>query len=164
MAREWCSSREGTARDYRDLAQALSRQHTVPTPDRRGRATSPRPYDPAHEIARDVEDVDAVLTGTGADRVFGLSSGAVIALEAARTLTRVTRAAVYEPPFFREGIAHDGIRRLGADAPHLGQRRSSVSAAAGARSRAGRWRRRAGRRAGHLGGAAVWTPGPSPRR
>jgi len=47
--------------------------------------------------------------------VFGLSSGAVIALEAARTLDRVTRAAVYEPPFYAEGISHDGIRQLNTD-------------------------------------------------
>ena len=105
----------GTAYNYRDLAQALSPNFTVYTPDRRGRGLSAKPYDSEHDIARDVEDVDAVLAATGADQVFGLSSGAVITLEAARTLSRVTRASVYEPPFYPDGISHDGIRQLNAE-------------------------------------------------
>lgn len=105
----------GTAYNYRELARALSPNFTVYTPDRRGRGLSAKPYDSGHDIARDVEDVDAVLAETGADRVFGLSSGAVITLEAARTLPRVTRASVYEPPFYPDGISHDGIRQLGAE-------------------------------------------------
>lgn len=105
----------GTAHDFEDLALALSPTFTVYTPDRRGRGLSPRPYDGEHDIARDVEDVDAMLTETGADRVFGLSSGAMITLEAARTLPRIVRAAVYEPPFYSDGISHEGIRRLNAE-------------------------------------------------
>lgn len=105
----------GTAHDYDDLAQALSPTFTVYALDRRGRGMSPKPYDSGHDIARDVEDIDAVLAETGASRVFGLSSGAVITLEAARTLPRITRAAVYEPPFLPDGISHDGIRRLNAE-------------------------------------------------
>lgn len=102
----------GTAYNFADLARALSSTFTVLTPDRRGRGMTPRPYDRGHEIARDVEDVDAVLAETGATRVFGLSSGAVIALEATRRLPRVTRAAVYEPPFYADGICRAGIDRL----------------------------------------------------
>ena len=41
--------------------------------------------------------------------LYGLSSGAMITLEAARTLPRVTRAAVYEPPFYPGGMALDKI-------------------------------------------------------
>jgi len=102
----------GTAEHYRELADALSRHFSVHSVDRRGRGMSPRPYDSDHDIARDVEDVDAVLAETGATRVFGLSSGAVITLEATRTLPRVERAAVYEPPFYPEGISWAQIRRL----------------------------------------------------
>lgn len=104
-----------TAYNFNDLAEALAPSFTVYTPDRRGRGMSAKPYDKGHEIARDVEDLDALLTETGASRVFGLSSGAMIALEAARTLPRVTRASVYEPPFYAEGISHDGIRQLNAE-------------------------------------------------
>lgn len=103
----------GTAHNYVDLARALAPGFTVHTPDRRGRGLSPKPYDRGHDISRDVEDIDAVLEETGISRVFGLSSGAVITLEAARTLPRITRIAVYEPPFYRDGISHGGIRRLG---------------------------------------------------
>ena len=105
----------GTAYNFHDLAQALSPTFTVYTPDRRGRGMSDKPYDSGHDIARDVEDVDAILAETGASRVFGLSSGAMVTLEAARTLPRVTRASVYEPPFYPGGISHGGIRQLGAE-------------------------------------------------
>ena len=54
----------GTAQDYRELAQALSANFTVYTPDRRGRGMSAKPYDRWHDIARDVEDVDAILVET----------------------------------------------------------------------------------------------------
>ena len=102
-----------TAVQFGELAEALAADFTVLTPDRRGRGRSPRPYDSTHDIARDVEDVDAVLAAAGASHVFGLSSGAVIALEAARTLPRVTAAAVYEPPFYAPGrFDHDGVRQL----------------------------------------------------
>ncbi|KTR40741.1 hypothetical protein NS263_06725 [Curtobacterium oceanosedimentum] len=100
---------------YRELALALSASFTVITAERRGRGMSPRPYTADHTIARDVEDLDAVMTATGATKLFGLSSGAVIALEAARTLSRVEQLAVYEPPFYRTGIDQDGIRRLGTE-------------------------------------------------
>lgn len=102
----------GTAQHYSELAAALAPHFSVHSLDRRGRGRSPRTYDAGHVIARDVEDVDAVLAVTGADAVFGLSSGAVITLEAARTLARVTRAAVYEPPFYPDGIDRSGVHRL----------------------------------------------------
>ncbi|GLZ53798.1 alpha/beta fold hydrolase [Actinomycetospora sp. NBRC 106378] len=104
-----------TAEQYDELARELARDFTVVRPDRRGRGMSPRPYDVDHDIARDVEDLDAVLAATGADRLFGLSSGAVITLEAARTLPRVARAAVYEPPFYAAGRSDNGERRLGEE-------------------------------------------------
>ena len=104
-----------TAYNFDQLAQFLAHRFTVYTPDRRGRGMSPKPYDNKHNIARDVEDVEAILTETGASQIFGLSSGAIITLEAARTLPQVTRASVYEPPFYRDGISHDGIRQLNAE-------------------------------------------------
>lgn len=100
---------------YRDLADELATSFTVFSAERRGRGISPRAYTEAHDLARDVEDVDAILRATGSDLVFGLSSGAVITLEAARTLPRVRAVAVYEPPFYANGIDHDGIERLGRE-------------------------------------------------
>ena len=105
----------GTAYSFDQLAQCLATTFTVYTPDRRGRGMSAKPYDSKHNIAREVEDVEAILMETGASQVFGLSSGAMITLEAARTLPQVTRAAVYEPPFYRDGISHNGIRQLNAE-------------------------------------------------
>ncbi|MCY1140950.1 alpha/beta hydrolase [Actinoplanes sp. Pm04-4] len=105
----------GTAYNFNDLARALSAHFTVYTPDRRGRGMSPKNYSSEHTIARDVQDLEALLAEAGTGYVFGLSSGAVITLEAARTLPRITRAAVYEPPFYPRGISHDGIRRLNTD-------------------------------------------------
>lgn len=105
----------GTAYNFDQLAQFLAPVFTVYTPDRRGRGMSAKPYDSKHNIAREVEDVEAILTETGASQIFGLSSGAMITLEAARTLPQVTRASVYEPPFYLDGISHDGIRQLNAE-------------------------------------------------
>lgn len=102
----------GTVEHYRELADALAPHFTVHRVERRGRGMSPKAYDGAHDITREVQDLDAVLELTGASFVFGLSSGGVITLEAARTLARITRAAVYEPPFYPDGISRAGVRRL----------------------------------------------------
>ena len=85
------------AHAYSRLAADLAPSFSVYSADRRGRGLSPKPYQASHDIARDIEDIDAILAETGANYVFGLSSDAVITLEAARTLDRVEKAAVYEP-------------------------------------------------------------------
>ena len=95
----------GTAHNYRDLAQALSSAFTVYTPDRRGRGMSPKPFTPEHKIQRDVEDIEALSRHSGATSIFGLSSGAVIALTGTLRIDGIRRAVIYEPPFyFRHGI------------------------------------------------------------
>src|SRR6266496_3829270 len=81
------------------LAAHLAPHFTVYTYDRRGRGESgdTAPY----AIAREVEDIDALINEAGGSAfVFGHSSGAVLALEAARLLpTKITKLALYEPPF-----------------------------------------------------------------
>ena len=81
------------------VAAALARQFTVIAYDRRGRGDSgdTTPY----AVEREVEDIDALLSEAGGSAfVFGHSSGAVLALEAARLLKgRVKKLAMYEPPF-----------------------------------------------------------------
>jgi pimeloyl-ACP methyl ester carboxylesterase len=49
------------------------------------------------------EDVDALLTKTGAHFVFGHSSSALIALQAALTLPSLHKVAIYEPPLSSHG-------------------------------------------------------------
>src|SRR5580658_11274146 len=89
----------GTAHNYDQLARALAGDFTVYVPDRRGRGMSPCEYGTDQSIKKELEDLDSLLAHTGAQRLFGLSSGAVITLEAARVLPSILRASVYEPPF-----------------------------------------------------------------
>jgi pimeloyl-ACP methyl ester carboxylesterase len=81
------------------LAAALAPHFTVFAYDRRGRGESgdTAPY----AVEREVEDLAALINEAGGSAfVFGHSSGAVLALEAARLLpTKISKLAVYEPPF-----------------------------------------------------------------
>ncbi len=81
------------------LAQKLSAHFTVFHYDRRGRGDSgdTAPY----AVERELEDLEALIDAAGGSAfVFGHSSGAVLALEATKTLgTRITKLALYEPPF-----------------------------------------------------------------
>jgi pimeloyl-ACP methyl ester carboxylesterase len=88
-----------SAHNHIELAAALGGSHTVYLADRRGRGAS-GPRREGHRLQTDVEDLDAVLTETGASDVFGVSSGGIICLEAALTLTNIRRAAIFEPPLF----------------------------------------------------------------
>ena len=94
----------GSTQNFSQLAEALSDTFTVYVPDRRGRGLSPLPYRQNHTIQRDVEDLEALLTKTGTHHVFGLSSGALISLQAALTLPAIQKAAIYEPPLFVNGM------------------------------------------------------------
>lgn len=84
------------ARHYRQLARSLADQFTVALVDRRGRGLT-GPIGPGHDLAREIDDLAAVLRATGAERVFGHSGGGLYALEAARVLP-IRWLAVYEPP------------------------------------------------------------------
>lgn len=80
------------------LVRLLALHYTVVTYDRRGRGASGNtgPY----AVAREVEDIAALLDAVGGEAfVFGMSSGAVLALEAAAAMPRRIKAlALYEPP------------------------------------------------------------------
>jgi pimeloyl-ACP methyl ester carboxylesterase len=91
------------SQNFTTLTAALSDRFTVYVPDRRGRGMS-GPYREDHGLRTEVEDLEALLAQTHARNVFGLSAGAVIALEAARTLPAITRLALYEPPLEFDGI------------------------------------------------------------
>lgn len=107
-----------TRADCVPLATALARHFTVYAHDRRGRGDSGDT--PPYAVAREVEDIEAVIDASGgAAFVFGHSSGAVLALEAARALpAKVTKLAMYEPPFVVDDshapLPEDYVPRLNA--------------------------------------------------
>lgn len=102
----------GIAYNYDQLARALAATFTVYVPDRRGRGLSPKAFTPDHTIERDVEDVRSVVEKTGTHWLFGLSSGAIIALEATRVLPAIHQTVLYEPPFYVDGVPVQNIARL----------------------------------------------------
>ncbi|WUJ75696.1 alpha/beta hydrolase [Kribbella soli] len=85
------------AQDFMKLAEALADDFTVTVPDRRGRGLSGA-HGAGYGIEREVEDLQALLKETGASRVFGLSSGALIGLRTARVTPAIEKLALYEPP------------------------------------------------------------------
>ncbi len=96
------------------LAKELAAHFTVYTYDRRGRGESgdTGPY----TVEREVEDVATLIKEAGGEAfLFGISSGAALALEAARSLP-VTKLALYEPPFIVDGtrprVPADYVARL----------------------------------------------------
>ena len=85
-----------SARSHTQLALALAGAFTVYLPDRRGRGLS-GPHKPDHGIRTEVEDLQAVVAGSGAQKVFGVSVSALIALQAARAVPAIRQVAAYEP-------------------------------------------------------------------
>ena len=96
-----------SARSHTQLALALADTFTVYLPDRRGRGMS-GPHRPDHGIRTEVEDLRAVLAGSGAQQVFGVSIGALIALEAARTQPAIRQIAAYEPALLMDATRYTG--------------------------------------------------------
>lgn len=86
---------------YLHLAKALSGSYTVYIPDRRGRGLSGSVGE-GYRMAKECEDIDALLKQTGAAFLFGHSSGGLIALEAALELP-FAKLAVYEPALSIDG-------------------------------------------------------------
>jgi pimeloyl-ACP methyl ester carboxylesterase len=81
-----------------ELAELLAQHFTVFTYDRRGRGGSgdTAPY----AVEREVEDIATLLSEAGGTAlVWGMSSGAVLALEAANRLSGIKKLALYEAPF-----------------------------------------------------------------
>jgi len=85
-----------SSQNFMELGDCLWENFTVYIPDRRGRGLS-GDFGEHYGMEREMEDLDALIKKTGAKNIFGLSSGALIALEAALNLP-ITKAAIYEPP------------------------------------------------------------------
>jgi pimeloyl-ACP methyl ester carboxylesterase len=86
-----------TSQNFTRLAAALSDVFTVYVPDRRGRGLSGS-HGVDYTIRKECEDINALLNRTGAHNLFGLSSGALIVLQAALTFPAIYKVALYEPP------------------------------------------------------------------
>ena len=80
------------------LAPLLADRFTVITYDRRGRneSTDTEPY----AVEREIEDLAALIdVAGGSAMVYGISSGAALAVLATASGLPVTRLALYEPPY-----------------------------------------------------------------
>jgi pimeloyl-ACP methyl ester carboxylesterase len=80
------------------LAKLLEQHFTVYTYDRRGRgeSTDTQPY----AVEREVEDLEALVKEAGGSAsVYGISSGAALAMEAAARIKGIKKLALYEAPF-----------------------------------------------------------------
>ncbi|MFD8205274.1 alpha/beta fold hydrolase [Streptomyces sp. NPDC059695] len=99
------------------LALALSQDFTVYNYDRRGRGDSGD--HPRYDVRREIDDLDALIEHVGGPvLLFGMSSGAVLALEAVSRGSEVSALALYEPPFVVDGsrppLPADYVSRLDA--------------------------------------------------
>ncbi|MDG0792311.1 alpha/beta hydrolase [Cohnella ginsengisoli] len=99
------------------LAALLKPHFTVYKYDRRGRGESGdrAPY----AAEREVEDIDALIREAGGSAyVYGISSGAALALDAAMRLPSIRKLALYEAPFVtddsREPVPADYERAMEA--------------------------------------------------
>jgi pimeloyl-ACP methyl ester carboxylesterase len=98
-------------------AARLAQHFTVFTYDRRGRGVSGNAS--SYSVEREVEDIDALIREAGgAAFVYGVSSGAALALEAANRRLPITKLALYEAPFIvdntRTPIPNDFLAQLNA--------------------------------------------------
>jgi pimeloyl-ACP methyl ester carboxylesterase len=88
------------------LAKLLAKQCTVYHYDRRGRGGSGDT--PPYALERELEDLAAVFgvaaTKAGTAHLYGISSGAALALRGAAHGLPVQRLVVYEPPFALDGV------------------------------------------------------------
>jgi pimeloyl-ACP methyl ester carboxylesterase len=92
------------------LMDLLAEHFTVVSYDRRGRgdSTNTLPY----STDKEVEDIEALINELGGDAcVYGHSSGAILALLAAKKLsTKVTRLALYELPYNQDPAAQNDAK------------------------------------------------------
>lgn len=80
------------------LAAVLAKDFTVFNYDRRGRGPSgdTQPY----AVEREIEDINAVIEAAGGSAfLYGTSSGAALALDAAASGSPVTKLALWEAPY-----------------------------------------------------------------
>lgn len=108
----------------------LSEYFTIIHYDRRGRgdSTDTLPY----AVEREIEDLDALINKVGGSAfVFGISSGAALAMEAAIKLgDKIKKLAMYEPPYNNDkdyGQALSDFRKRHKEALASGRRDDAVA-------------------------------------
>jgi pimeloyl-ACP methyl ester carboxylesterase len=91
-----------------ELADLLAQHFTVIHYDRRGRGDSTDTK--TYELAREIEDIEALIDEAGGSAfLYGISSGAALALEAALALGgKVKKLAMYEAPYNDDKNARKG--------------------------------------------------------
>lgn len=96
------------------LAGLLAEELTVYSYDRRGRGASPAL--PPYPREREVEDLGALIRAAGGSAfVFGISSGGLLALDAAAAGLRIPKLAVYEPPVILDPARAEDFAALGGE-------------------------------------------------
>jgi pimeloyl-ACP methyl ester carboxylesterase len=87
------------------IAELLSGSFTVYTYDRRGRGESGWNDASTTPVEDELADLTAMIGAAGGSAaLWGISSGGILALEAARAGLPITKLAVYEPPFIVSDI------------------------------------------------------------
>ena len=102
----------GTVENFTELARDLSDSYTVYVAERRGRGISPLAFTKDYTIQKEVEDLDALISRTQAQYLFGLSSGGIIALQVALEVPSLEKIAVYEPAIFVDGAPKAALRKF----------------------------------------------------
>jgi pimeloyl-ACP methyl ester carboxylesterase len=97
------------------LSALLAPNFTVFNYDRRGRNESGDT--PPFAVEREIEDIEALIEEAGGSAyAYGISSGAVVALEAAASGLAITKLALYEAPLILDGsrppVPADYVRQL----------------------------------------------------
>lgn len=97
------------------LASELKDRFTVFTYDRRGRGESTDT--PPYSVDREIEDIEALISEAGGEAfLYGISSGAALALEAANAGLSIKKLALYEAPFIvdnsRDPVSDDYLDKL----------------------------------------------------
>lgn len=83
------------------VAELLAERFSVFNYDRRGRG--PSEDTPPYSVAREIEDLDAVIAAAGGSAfAYGLSSGAALVLEAAIAGVPIAKLALWEPPYIND--------------------------------------------------------------
>jgi len=70
------------SQNFMGLAKEFSNEFTVYIPDRRGRGLSGTNID-SHILKAESEDIQAIISKTKTQNIFGLSSGAIVVLQTA---------------------------------------------------------------------------------
>jgi pimeloyl-ACP methyl ester carboxylesterase len=96
----------------------LTQNFTVYHYDRRGRGDSTDT--PPFVVQREIEDIEALINEAGGSAfMFGISSGAALAFEAALVLgSKVKKLAMYEPPYNDEADARQAWKTFRQELQH----------------------------------------------